>query len=209
VFLVGAALVEYGPETFKESAHNLIMHNQSYSSHRVGLGDLLLFKGETTRAQINQNGGIHFKELVIQSMQTQLRLIALAAVAFIILFIARTKRPVYELVHLAIIPFFCMTNPQINYYYVRVLLVLWHGSNIDKPFHKLGLMFVFGIEVATQWAFMQHWARYTVTVTTSIGMAVYLSIIVLWMGYEIIRSFNFKRPAKDSTQTLNNAHLAV
>ena len=52
VFLIGTALVQFGPEAFQTSARNLLMHNKSYSSHRVGLGDVMLFRGEKTRAEM-------------------------------------------------------------------------------------------------------------------------------------------------------------
>ncbi|MCA9569514.1 MAG: hypothetical protein KC656_16825 [Myxococcales bacterium] len=82
VFLIGMALVQFGPQTFKDSTRNLLMHNKSYSSHRVGLGDLALFRGEKTRAEMNRTTyehgpggrptrGIQAKEYILRDNQLQ------------------------------------------------------------------------------------------------------------------------------------------
>jgi hypothetical protein len=149
-FIIGAAIVTialvvaglgmYGPDTFAESAKNLQMHNESYSSHRVGLGDVLVYEGETTRKELIQGGGIYPKELRVQDMQLMLRLIGIAALVFLALFVVRTKKPLHDITHLAVLPFYCVTNPQINYYNLRLVLVIWHVSNLNRPLHKLGLI---------------------------------------------------------------------
>lgn len=185
VVLIGLALVRYGPDTFAASAQNLKMHNESYSSHRVGLGDLLVFQGETTRDQINANGGIHAKELKVQSMQWGLRSAALAACAFIALYAWRTRREDWELLPLLALPFYCATNPQINYWNLRLVLFAWHGVNVRSQFHRLMLVVLFLVEVATQWTKVVGYDRYTTTTTTSIGLAVYFVCLIAWMALQI------------------------
>lgn len=187
VLLLGASLAQYGPSTFAASAQNLKMHNETYSSHRVGLGDLLLFRGETTRAQIRENGGIYAKELKIRAMQWPLRGVALIAVAFIALYAWRTRRQDWELFPLAILPFFCMTNPQINYYNLRLLLFAWHGSRLDRPIHRVLMVLLFLVEVVTQWTRVTRYDRYTTTTSTSIGLAVYFVVLIGLMIYDLRR----------------------
>ena len=187
--LIVTALAMYGSETFEESAHNLIMHNESFSSHRVGLGDLLVYDGETSRDDIRAFGGMGKKELMVQALQPELRLTGILMLLFTGFYIWRTDKKIHNLIYLAIIPFYCITNPQINYYYVRMTLVLWHASNINKPLHKAGLILLFSVDIATQYVFLQHVPRYTVTVTTSIGMAIYFSVLIAVMIYEISRTF--------------------
>jgi len=201
VILVGGALGKYGPDTFRDSTKNLLMHNKSYSSHRVGLGDLVLFRGEQTRKEmalttyVHPDGkvtkGIAAKELKIQEMQPLLRLAALAALVFLSLYVWRTKRrDVWALLPLAILPFYAATNPQINYYNLRLMLFVWHGYSVatdEKPrfFHRVALLILFAGEFATQWAFLTPHPegsglveRYYVTCTTSVWMAAYLALLV-------------------------------
>jgi hypothetical protein len=181
VFLLGGSLLQYGTQTFKDSAHNLHMHSLTYSSHRVGLGDLLVFRGETTRDQINAGGGVAKKEKQVQALQPVLRLAGVLALLFVGYYIVRSRKPEYQLVHLAVLPFFCLTNPQINYYNLRVLLIAWHGHQLDKPMHRAGLVALLLVELATQATKVAALDRYTTTTTTSIGLALYLLGLMLWM----------------------------
>ncbi len=186
LLLAGAAMIDYGPSVFKSSAKNLVMHNESYSSHRVGLGDLLVYRGETTRAQINEGGGIAVKEKTVQTLQPLLKGLGLLALAWIALYVWRTRREEWALIGLAILPFYCITNPQINYYNLRLILILWHAARLDqRPSHRVLLAILLLTEVATQETKVLNLDRYTTTTTTSIGLAVYLLVLVGWMALEI------------------------
>ncbi len=199
--LIGTALVQFGPQTFRDSAKNLLMHNKSYSSHRVGLGDLVLFRGEKTRAEMAETvyahgpggrptRGIQAKEYILRHNQHWLRLAALLALLFLTAYALRTRRQAWELLPLAILPFYCATNPQINYYNLRILLFILHGWGLATRsprwrWHAGGLLLLFFVEVATQFAFlsevpdprrpgrMQRVERYYVTSTTSVWLAIY------------------------------------
>ncbi|MBX2804029.1 MAG: hypothetical protein KTR31_40510 [Myxococcales bacterium] len=188
ILLLGTSLAQYGPSTFVRSAENLRMHNETYSSHRVGLGDVLVFRGETTKAQIRAGGGIYAKELKVRAMQWRLRAVGLVAIAFVALYAWRVRREDWELVPLAVLPFFCITNPQINYYNLRILLFCWHGAHFRHPFHRVAMALLFGVEVATQATKVLEVERYTTTTTTSIGMALYLTVLVVWMARQLVRS---------------------
>lgn len=179
VVMVGGALASYGVGTMARSASNLRMHNETYSSHRVGLGDVLLYRGETTRAEINANGGIYQKELAIRELQWPLRGVGLLAMGLVAAYAWRRRdQAAWQLMPLAVLPFFCMTNPQINYYNLRVILVLWSAAQLDKPVHRWLLAMLFGIDVITQYTKVIDLDRYTTTVSTSFGLLAYLGVLV-------------------------------
>ncbi len=186
VVMLGGALALYGPGTFATSGKNLWMHNQTYSSHRVGLGDVIVYRGETTRKQINANGGIAPKEKKIQGMQGALRVVGLLALGLVALTVVRTRLPVHETIQLAVLPFFCMTNPQINYYNLRLLLILWHGAHLRRPEHQVGLAWLLALEMVVQWTKVVEWDRYTTTTTTSMGLLIYMLGLVVWMVYRSV-----------------------
>jgi hypothetical protein len=203
VFLIGTALVQFGPDAFRTSARNLAMHNKSYSSHRVGLGDLLLFRGEKTRAEMAETThphgpdgkeirGIQAKEYTIRDMQPLLRGAAVVALVYLTIYAVRRQRDPWELLPLAVLPFFCATNAQINYYNLRIVLILLHvwalgRTHEHRLWHLAGLALLFATELATQWAFlsevedprkpgrMQRVERYYVTCTTSLWLGIYLA----------------------------------
>ncbi len=194
VALLGAlALGRYGAAISADAAENLAMHNRSFSSHRVGLGHVLLYRGETTRAEINEfamacadpteRNGMARKEQCIQSLQWPLRATALVAVAFLFVYAIRARPQDWELLPLAILPFFCATNPQINYYNLRILLVIWHAVGLGSQFHRIGLTLLLLVEVATQYTKVLGVERYATTATTSIGMAIYLLVLTAWMAW--------------------------
>lgn len=207
--LVAWAAIAYGPRIFVDSKTNLLMHNRSYSSHRVGLGDLILFRGEKTREEMalttyeHPDGrvtkGIAAKELKIQDMQPLLRLTAVGALLFLSVYASRVRREQggrepWELWALAILPFFCATNPQINYYNLRMVLYVWHGfgatmATRDRGFHLTALGVLFAGEAATQSAFLTevdgHQAeRYYVTCTTSVWMGIYFALLCGWLVWD-------------------------
>ena len=190
--LGGLALGRYGTAISADAAHNLTMHNRSFSSHRVGLGSVLLYRGETTRAEIDafamacadpsEPNGMARKEQCIQALQWPLRGVALGAVAFLFVYAIRARPEDWELLPLAILPFFCATNPQINYYNVRILLVVWHAAALRSQFHRIGLVLLLLVEVATQYTKVLGVERYATTATASIGMAIYLLVLTAWMA---------------------------
>jgi hypothetical protein len=175
VVLGTAAFLMFGPATFRDSIHNLSMHNQSYSSHRVGLGDMAVYRGERSRQDIAKGGGIAPKEAQVQRMQPALRGIGVLLALFIVGVLWRCKVPVHVAIPLAILPLFAMTNPQINYYNLRILLVIWHATRLrEHPVHGVGLAWLFGLEVVTQGLHVSGAERYLTTTATSYLLGVYL-----------------------------------
>jgi hypothetical protein len=192
VLLVGAALIQFGPHTMKESITNLLMHNESYSSQRIGLGDLMVYEGETTRDELRASGGVYPKELKVQAMQTKLKLAGLLSLVFLVFYFYRTRKPLHEVLFLAFLPFFCMTNAQMNYYNIRMILILFHGANLKSAPHRIAMILLMLTEVAGHWSQINGQPRYTTTSWTSIGMAIYLSFMIGWMILEIVQSYRSK-----------------
>ena len=208
IVLVASALILFGTGHMKESARNLIMHNNSYSSQRVGLGDLFVWEGETTQKEIIANGSLIVKEKKIQSLKSTFWFFGIGTMLLIALYIIRTKRPVWELIHFAAIPMFCVTNAQMNYYNLRMVLIIWHTSQMTKrPFyHGLGMVMLMTTEVLGHLYLLDKHPRYVVTTVTSICLAIYYSIMMIWMLAEIVKTFLPKesRPIK----TASPAHAA-
>ncbi len=189
IVLVGSAWHTLGLEAFKTSARNLRMHGswQSYSSHRVGLGDAVFYRGELTFDDMKKHGAAPGKGRLIQQIEPHLNILGLMALGLIAAYVIRTKKPIHELVYLSIIPLFCMQNAQINYYNLRLLLIMAHMGGLDKWRNRFGLVFLFLIEIVTQYShIMGNW-RYTTTCMTSIGLAVYLLIMVVLMLRDLRR----------------------
>lgn len=178
VVLVGGSLAIYGADAYRDAAVNLKLHAsaESFSSHRVGLGDALLYRGEFTRRDMAEHGEIQGKRDQLHALEPYLKLAALLAVVGIALSLWRSDEPHYRAIWLGVIPLFCMTNPQINYYNLRVLLVLRHAERWHEYPHQVSLYMLFAIEVLTQAMMVAGATRYGVTAMTSWGMLLYLAL---------------------------------
>lgn len=190
--LFGASLLRFDSSVFLQSKENLLLHNSpvSYSSHRVGLGDALFFRGETTRNEMNLNGGIEGKSEQIQAVLPWLYFCGFLSLLTIFIYIIRQNPPGYQIIALAAIPLFCVTNPQINYYNLRILLILWAMTNINTSIGRFSLVWLFLIEVAAQATKVMGFVRYTTTTITSIGLVIYFFAL---LGFLIYKSINQKQ----------------
>jgi hypothetical protein len=200
VFLVVTALGLFGTRTLLESKDKVLMHNESFSSHRVGLANLFIYDGETTKAALKAAGGLKAKEEKVQATRKLRNLVGLAALAFIALYIVRVRRPVHELIQLAAIPLFCVTTPQINYYNLRIILVVWHIANLKEGlFHRVGIIALFAIEVIAQWSHISGNERFATNSYTSYGLFFYYLFVMIWMGKQILDAKkNSARPPQSS-----------
>ncbi|MCA9490522.1 MAG: hypothetical protein KC621_11385, partial [Myxococcales bacterium] len=184
--MVGAAAAEYGPSTLVSSAQQLKLHNQSFSSHRVGLATTIVWDGEITRDEINEHGGMRTKELRVQAMMPWLRGVAVLVLAAIAAYGFRTNRRAHDLVPLVMLAFFCATTPQVNYYNLRLVPLSWHASKLDQRRHVLLLSLLLAVEVAAQAAHVVKWDRFTVNAVSSVGLLVYFAALVGVMAWEAI-----------------------
>ncbi len=184
VFGLGAAVI-VGPDSYVAAAHNLSLHGSpdSWSSHRVGLGDALVFQFETSNKEINEHGGMTGKTKELWALQPFLKMLGGLSVIGIILVIWRRREPIWRRIWLGIFPLFILTTPQINYYNLRLLLVLLHTelmARVGGRWHAFPLAWLFLIEVVSQYAMVERMPRYTVTSLTSVGLVVYLAAMA-WM----------------------------
>ena len=188
-------LLRYGPAAIDQSKENLAMHASSYTSHRVGFGDALFYRGEKTMADVKANGGTPAKKAQIEAAKPKFYVMFLVMLVIIALYVLRSPEPIHRHIHWMMIPLFLVTNAQINYYNMRVLLVMYHASDLGKYRNKLGLSLLFLTEVATHIAFCLGWTRYAVTAMSSICLTAYFALMTAFLVADIIQSFRKREDA--------------
>ncbi|TPV97254.1 MAG: hypothetical protein B7733_00470 [Myxococcales bacterium FL481] len=196
--LVAGALLTQGATAFVDAAQNLLLHNsaKSYSSYRVGLGDALLFAGERDRGQII--GGIPAKEAQLAGLKPTLHAIGLVTVVWIATYIVQRRPAPHAAMVLGFFPFFALTTPQINYFNVRILLVLWHITSLSQPRHAFGLTALFAIEAMAAATQVGGAIAYTWTSMTSVGLTVYCAAMLSWLARDAWRN---EPPGDDAVDT--------
>lgn len=209
IVLVGGALLTQGPAAFASAAENLLLHNsaKSYSSYRVGLGDALLFQGERSRAHII--GGIPAKEAELAALKPMLHVIGLAVIALIAGYVARCRPPRDLAIALGFFPFFVLTTPQINYFNLRVLLVLWHVVNLRHPRHAFGLAALFAIEAMAAGAKVGGAIEYTWTSMTSVGLTLYGTVMLVGLVRDLVTAKDESDPGDAFTASTLPRQLAA
>ncbi len=177
LFLVITTLLFLGWPSFTESAETLQRHSHTYSSHRVGLADAIYFRFETTREEMSVYGGITGKKEAIANIKPVLYGLGVLSIAAIGMAVYKKKWASYKMFAYPLLTLFIVQNPQINYFNVRVLLVIYHLLDINKARNKAGLVILFIIELAAQWTKVAGYERYTTTSVTSLGLCLYFMII--------------------------------
>src|SRR5690606_1799301 len=122
----------------------------------------------------------------------------------IAVFVWRRRDPPWMTLWLGLYPVFIMTTPQINYFNMRLLPLLFHvallvgpaakadggeedgGGGLDNDlrghWHLWPLLWLFAVEAVTQWSMVERMPRYTVTSLTSVGLTVYLAFMAWALG---------------------------
>lgn len=185
VMLVGGATAVLGPGAFEEASRKIALHAgpESFSSQRVGLGDALVFHGETTRLEMDVRGGTFAKAEQIKDRSLFLYGIALTALVSLLVLQLRDRREPYLVAPLYVVLIYILTTPQINYFNIRLLLVIWAVLTMVRSrrlvFGAMVLVSMFITEVVAQYC-DAHYVRYCATSATSLGMSVTFSFI--WVG---------------------------
>ena len=179
--LIGGALLAYGSEAFVQASENLLLHQspESYSRYRIGFGDALGYRGELTSVDLARSGSMLAKrELVIAAKPIGYAVFAVSLVV-IAIWCVRSDQRIYRGIALMAIPLFAVTNPQINYFNLRVLLVAWHLEDPQRPRNQFGILALFTIEFISQ--FSQVWGndRYATTTLTSLGLTFYFAGLLI------------------------------
>jgi hypothetical protein len=152
---------------------------ESLSSHRLGLGQAVLYQGEWTRKDLAGNGEIEAKRRALWGIHPYLKALGVVSIVGIFAYVWRSRRPLHQLVWLGIYPLFIATTPQINYFNLRLLLVLFHIEAWPRREHRLGLALLFAVEVLTQGMYVLGANRYAVTSMASWGMLIYLAYMAV------------------------------
>ena len=97
----------------------------------------------------------------------------------------KTGSPVYTFMPLAVMPFFILTTPQINYFNLRILLFIW-SIHLFKPFRStVGLVMLFLTESLVVYGDL-HNVRYHTTSTTSVCLTAYFLFVVVSHAPEVL-----------------------
>ncbi|GEM_PF-1207294 len=186
--LIGGATAKYGVDSFVQSKENLIMHNSadSYSRYRTGWGDALIYRGERTRVEFIRAGAIAAKQELLNDLKPLTNACGLLTLLFIGVVAWRKKYPAHELIHLCIIPFFCLTTPQINYFNLRLLLIIWHMHDPRRARNIFGIIALLGIEAVVQHSHVFPNDRYATTSLNSIGLSFYFIVMLLALSGSLI-----------------------
>lgn len=105
----------------------------------------------------------------------------------IFLYMRKNKYALHEVMAFPILILFIVQNVQINYYNVRLLLILWHCYDIGCLRNKVGLSLLFLIEAVAQWTKIQGFIRYTTTASTSIGLSIYFALMIVLLSLSIVQ----------------------
>ena len=122
-------------------------------------------------------GGIAAKASVVDELGWLIKSIAIAILLIIAWWAERSRWSADRLLPLAIAPLFVLTNPQINYFNLRLLLVCWHLLDLNRARNRFGLIALFGIEAMTQYSHVVGNDRYATMAYTSVGLCAYLATI--------------------------------
>lgn len=188
IIMVAAALIYPGQASFQQSGRNLQMHAQTYSSHRVGLGDAVFFRFEKTREEMALHGGITAKKEAINNLKPFLYWLGLLSAAGLGLYTYHKKPALHELFSYPVLTLFIMQNPQVHYFNIRILLVMLHCLDLKKTRNQVGLALLFLIEVLAQWTKIAGFERYTTTAATSLGLGIYFTIMIIITAGNVLRS---------------------
>lgn len=177
------SLARYGLSSWESAIENLALHARSFSSHRVGLGSLLVWRGELDGESIRAAGGLLAKELQVQALRPALVVsgglacLALGGLAF-----RRRIAPDF-LFALALVPLFCLTNAQIGYYMVRTVMIAALARRVQWPAARILLAGWFLVEVVAQVSKVLGWERYATTSLTSWGVGLLLTATLVLVAH--------------------------
>jgi len=185
--LFTGVLFRLGPSAIYEGRDKILMHAgpDSYSSQRVGLGDAMVFRGEKTRTEMNMNGGTLGKAEQIRSYSFYLKMMAFLTVAILSLLIIKGMAPAYQYLPFCVLFVFILTTPQINYFNMRILLIIWHLWERSKVRSIGGISILFAAEIAANYLDVPY-ERYTATSMTSVFLTFYYVFVMGTFNYELL-----------------------
>jgi hypothetical protein len=189
--LQGGVQVRYGSEPVKVHLENMLDHNDpmQLSSRRIGLAQALsqleggrLHKYITTRQ----------KKLIEE--QKPLRY-GLALLVMLAMATGVRRARDDEAYALGFLPFYLLTTASYYYYVARVPLICVHAGDLTRWRNRIGLAFLFGLEVVSHYAQVyEPNFRMVLIGNLAIGLAVYSVLMVVWFQVE---AFQIERGGSD------------
>jgi hypothetical protein len=180
ILLMGASVARDGISAHKASLANMAEHvlPENLSSRRQGLAITLTYRGEDNLNLITKE-----KKDIVQRIEKPLRAVCLILLVAFGLFVSR--RPDWEVIGLAFIPYFMLTTSSYYYYVIRLTGVVIHAADLSKPRNAVGLAILFFIELVTNGIEqMAAGNRYLLVVWMGIMLIFYAVVIFGWYGYD-------------------------
>jgi len=145
--LQAGAVLRFGTEEVSVHFENMRDHNDpmQLSSRRIGLALALPFRGETMPKFIETERKVKIQEQ--KPLRYGLALLVMLALGF-----GLRKRRDDEAFAIGFVVFFLLTTASYYYYASRVTLAMLHASDLDKSTNRIGLAFIIGMELFTNWA---------------------------------------------------------
>ncbi len=173
--LGGAALAREGTDRFSDNSEDLKKqtHTGNLSAEFCGLRTALAFENthgnwrgemtEATRERIEAQTGLRF---------------VVAAVLLVLFAFAAARLEDHEAVLLGLIPFFIISTASYYYYAVRIGAVVMHAHRLRKLRDILGLLILFGIEIASWTALVVDRSPYRVVGWMGWTLAFYSVVMI-------------------------------
>lgn len=174
--LQGLAAVDLGVDTVKTHFENMEDHNSSeqLSSRRIGLALALPFKGDLEPKYITREMKATIED------QKPLRFAVAGVILLLLGWGLRTARD-DEAFAFGFLPFFLLTTASYYYYVARVTLVILHASDLKKPRHLFGLVWLLGLEGFTNWSETHHVDHRVYLIgMLAWGLTIYGGVMALW-----------------------------
>lgn len=178
--LQGLALMSFGVEPARTHLENMIDHNsaEQLSSRRIGLALGLPYRGDLLPKNITKET----KRIVDE--QKPLRFAIAGAVMLVLGFGLRRARD-DEAYAFGFLPFFLLTTASYYYYVARVTLIVLHASDLRRPKHLFGLVWLLGLELFSNWA-ETTWPEHRVFLVGWLawGLGFYAVVMALWYAWD-------------------------
>lgn len=190
--LYGGSAVVYGLKPAQIHFANMSDHNsaEQLSSRRIGMALGLAYDGNFSEKNISkvQKARVHQQK----PMRYALGLSLMGILGY-----AVRRKSQAEAFAFGFLPFFFLTTASYYYFVARITLALLHGSQLDRPRHRVGLAMIFGLEAWTNGLqTLLPDVRVPLIGTLAWGILLYAVVQIVWMIWED------RHPTPEKTQEI-------
>lgn len=180
VILLGLSFASDGVEPHKASFNNMFAHVEAHnlSSMRQGLQVAITYRGEVDQKLISNE-----KKVMVDELETPVRVVSLLMMVVLGLFMSRAKD--WEVVGLGLIPYFWLTTSSYYYYSMRMTAIVIHAGDMRKGRNIVGLIILFGIELFCHASeYLMPGNRYFLISVMGLLLALYSVVMMAFLGRE-------------------------